>query len=145
MILLYSRRFHQAVTVGELSLAWERIPRNVKTIYTIETKGAAPTGIPATKSTTKAPGAQYGANFIVPPNPFGGGGDYFPVLAAPGERVTVQTRAQQNQARTEPRREAGGDTYVYNTNVYNPLAAAMLADQQRRERVARSNARMGVA
>jgi hypothetical protein len=39
----------------------------------------------------------------------------------------------------------GGDTYVYNTNINNPLAAAMYLDRQRREKLDRSNARMGVA
>jgi|SRR3990167_1147237 len=42
-------------------------------------------------------GAQFGANFIVPPNPRGGAGDYFPVLAAPGEHVTVETATQQSR------------------------------------------------
>lgn len=87
-------------------------------------------------------GFQRGIDMIVPPSPTGRTGDYFPFLAAPGERVTVQTPAQQAARQTAPTQS--GDTYIYNTNVYNPLAAAMLADKQRRDRLARSNARMGV-
>lgn len=90
----------------------------------------------------KPTGYQFGGSLIVPPNPSGRMGDYFPILAAPGERVTVETRAQQHDTRTAY--ATGGDTYNYNTNIYNPMAAAMWADQQRRERLARSNARMGV-
>lgn len=86
-------------------------------------------------------GFQHGGSYIVPPNPRGGAGDYFPVLAAPGERVTVQTRAQQN---TTPAAVQGGDTFIYNTTVESTLAMAMYMDKQRRDRLARSNARMGV-
>jgi hypothetical protein len=98
-------------------------------------------------------GFQSGVNMLVPPSPTGRTGDYFPFLAAAGERVIVQTPAQQaaQQAAQDLRQNTqgvqqiiGGDTIIYNTNVYNPLAAAMLADKQRRDRIARSNARMGV-
>lgn len=48
---------------------------------------------PSTPGGTRTPvlqgGAQHGADFVVPPNPRGGSGDYYPVLAAPGEHVSV--------------------------------------------------------
>lgn len=85
-------------------------------------------------------GLQHGGSYVVPPNPSGSNRDYFPVLAAAGERVTVTPRAEQKAGGDQ----RSGDTYNYTTNVYNPLAAAMLADKQRRDRIARSNSRMGV-
>jgi hypothetical protein len=132
----------QSLIVNQLEQAWGRIPKEVKTIYTIETRGEVPE-LPTGGGGGNIPGAQYGADFIVPPNPRGRIGDYFPVLAAPGERVIVQTKSQ--QATGGPQGGAGKTyNYTYNTNVYNPLAAAMLEDKQRRDRRERSDARMGI-
>lgn len=87
--------------------------------------------------------AQNGANFIVPENRRGGMQDYYPVIAAPGERVIVQTVAQQQQQRSAAA-ERGGDTNNYNITINDKLAAAMWLDKIRREKIARSEARMGV-
>lgn len=131
-----------AVTqIGTINSAIETyLPTYRELIYKITVRGEVPEGereprIPGT-------GAQHGANFIVPDNRRGGMQDYYPIIAAPGERVIVQTVAQQQQTRTTPQR--GGDVYNETTNIYNPLAAAMWLDKQRRERIARSEARMGV-
>lgn len=125
--------------VGDLTDVYnyvDRLPTRKDFIYNIIVTG---------KNNIPAPihGAQYGADFIVPNNPHGGSGDYFPVMAAPGERVVVQTKAQQATGQGAAR---GGDTinYIYNNRITDTLAATMLMEQQRRERLARSNARMGV-
>jgi ABC-type phosphate transport system substrate-binding protein len=34
------------------------------------------------------------SDYIVPPNPQGGSGDYYPIIAAPGERVNVTPAGQ---------------------------------------------------
>lgn len=123
-----------SLAIGDISgvITWvDKLPTYRELIYQVIVKGK-----------NNIPGAQYGADFIVPANPRGGTGDYFPVMAAPGERVIVQTRAQQGAGESGAK---GGDTYnyIYNNRITDTLAATMIMDQQRRDRVARSNARMG--
>lgn len=117
------------------------LPTYRELIYKIIVQGEPPEGV----NTPSIPGtgAQHGANFVVPENPRGGLHDYYPVIAAPGERVIVQTVAQQQQTQSKAP-ERGGDTYNYNTVINDKLAATMWLDKQRRERIARSEARMGV-
>lgn len=128
-----------ATAIDEMTKAWGRVPKEVETKYKITVEGEvpqAPAGggkAPAGKNT---PGFATGANFVVPP---GYPNDSYYMRVSTGERVTVQPKAQQQ-------RQTGGSTITNNniTNVYNPLAARMLADQRLRERLDRSNARMGV-
>jgi hypothetical protein len=117
--------------VSTVSLSIDNLPTFKEFIYQITVRGSIPENI------GNIPGAQHGADFIVPPNPRGRIGDYYPVIAAPGERVIVQTKAQQATGA-----QKAGNTYNYSTvnNVYNPLAAAMLADAVCRERRERSDA-----
>jgi hypothetical protein len=64
--------------------------------FKIVTKGTIPTVTGGTVTTDDGPGAQFGADFIVPrgyPN------DSFPMRVTSGERVTVETRAQQRKGR----------------------------------------------
>ncbi len=64
---------------------------NHKTI-TIEYKTiGSPDGGGGGGSGSQPPGKAVGADFIVPPNPAGIAGDYYPVRAMPGERVMVTT------------------------------------------------------
>lgn len=105
--------------------------------------GGGSTGAPAptpSPSPVAGHGMASGGSYIVPPNPFGNIGDYYPVRAAPGEEVTVKTPMQQVHAD-----KGNGNTIIDNsiTNVYNPIAAAMLAAQRRAALLAHSNARMG--
>lgn len=131
------------ISGGELSAVndlVDKLPTFKEFIYKITVKGAEDIPDVTGASTGATPpglpgGYAMGGAFTVPagyPN------DSYPIRVSSGERVTVQTPQQQAQPRQ-------GDTYNYVTNVYNPLAAAMLADKQRRERLARSNARMGVS
>jgi tape measure domain-containing protein len=117
------------------------LPTYRELIYKIVIRGEPPEGNEAPR--IPGTGAQHGANLIVPDNPRGGMQDYYPVVAAPGERIVVQTVAQQQQQRGGAGK-SGGDTYNYNTTINDKLAATMWLDKLRRERVQRSEARMGV-
>lgn len=82
-----------------------------------------------TPTSGNIPGAQAGANYIVPPNPRGGFGDYFPVMAAPGERVQITTPGQQ-----AAQGGAGNQTSIINNetfNLYDTLITRQVSEQRR--------------
>lgn len=74
----------------DLRGAWDRIPRSVKTVYTIETHGSAPSG--GASAPNKSSGYATGADFIVPQ---GYSDDSYQIRVKTGERVLVQTPMQQ--------------------------------------------------
>lgn len=73
----------QTTAVDNLTIAWSKVPQNVKTVYTVETKGTVPSG---TTGGTTGKGYATGGNFTVPsgyPN------DSFPMRVSSGEHVVV--------------------------------------------------------
>lgn len=95
--------------VEEFITSLNRIPGSITTTINVTptTTPAPPTETPI-RTYPLLGGAQAGANFIVPPNPKGGSGDYYPVLAAPGEHVSIAPNGGA---------AGGGGTYNINLSV----------------------------
>jgi len=76
------------ISADEIKAAWDRIPTKVTTTYEVVTVGHIPD--------TTGPGYASGGDFIVPP---GYPNDSYPMRVQSGERVIVQTPAQQQAQR----------------------------------------------
>lgn len=126
----------QAIKVAELEQSWLKIPKQVKTTYTIEVKGEVPSGGSPGKSVPQkqkggpvSEGLYYLHNDeYVLSRAMRLGREPIPREAIPAQQVM----------------QRGGDVYTYYTTINDRAAARMWEDQQRRERIDRSNARMGV-
>lgn len=78
-----------AISLGTVNTLLGQLPGSLPS-----TNLPMPTPLPATPPPTRTTplpgGAQRGlTNFVVPPNPRGGSGDYFPIMFAPGERINA--------------------------------------------------------
>jgi hypothetical protein len=115
----------QKSKVDDLVGAWGKVPTNVKTVYTIETKGEVPSGGTSTGGTlpSRAMGGPTGAGglFRLHPNEFvlseamRMGRAPIPASAVPVSGIT------------------GGKTTITNINLYDTLTARMFLEQQRVE------------
>jgi hypothetical protein len=104
----------------------DKLPTFKEFTYSIKVKGGD--DIPSQR------GAIGGADYFVPPNPRGGSGDYYPVIAAPGEHVVITPAGATGQSA----KPGQAQTNVTNNNTYNlfdALAAKQVTEQQRLERI----------